>query len=812
MPTIRSCLPLLATATLIRLVPTPEVSAADAIHPQTWNSASPAGDVVAEVNPPPLLWPAAQKSGARYSVRLSRDREFRSPDTISAGDLQWAMFNAHRKLEPGKWFWRYAVSVKGKSESESEVFSFQIFDSARPFVTPNAKEMLASCPRSHPRVLIPAAELEAFRRRVASSPEAKAIVREARKRVGAKLPDENAGKPDEQGKNEFEKRNFAKWASKALGNRMSGAASSLSQAYLITGDRELGREAIRHALHVAAWDPEGVTAHNVSDFSYGACLRAMALPYDSCYDLLTDEEKQLLEASIRVRTSRLFKSWSNNLETKVFSAHIWQHMLHEFADAAFATVGEIEEADAWASYVYEIWLNRVPLLGGADGGWANGNNYFSTNFGTLIGIPTFFERLTGVDFFAHPWYRGSLQYMLYTWPPGSNCDGFGDGADRRNTMPMSRIGFADILSDKFGDRAGAWYVNTSLALEGKTLASDDSALRWYRLLEGGGADASVPEVPEGITIPQAKVFPDIGEVAMHTELGRPTPDSNLMVAFRSSPFGSFNHAHADQNSFNILFGGKALFCGSGYYIGYGDDHFKGWYQNTKGHNSVLIDGQGQPQGTTEAWGRITEFLHGEQVSYACGDASTAYGDTGLTGFRRRLVLLRPSTIVVYDELTADHPAGWSWLLHSPDEMTFGSGEKCLLARTENARGRIDVLGSTPLKWTVHHRFDPPAVNWRNMKRGGESVEYPDQWHAIIDSAEKVQAMRYLAIIQVRPGDSGQAMPAPVRAPDGTVSVNDWIIEAGLDPEKDATLQIRSKSGQPVLTVDGGEATLEGKDP
>ncbi len=40
---------------------------------------------------------------------------------------------------------------------------------------------------------------------------------------------------------------------------------------------------------------------------------------------------------------------------------------------------------------------------------------------------------------------------------------------------------------------------------------------------------------------------------MHTDLGNTS--KNLMAAFRSSPFGSFNHAHADQNSFNILFGG-----------------------------------------------------------------------------------------------------------------------------------------------------------------------------------------------------------------------------------------------------------------
>ena len=70
--------------------------------------------------------------------------------------------------------------------------------------------------------------------------------------------------------------------------------------------------------------------------------------------------------AIAVRAGRMFASWRNNLETRVFSAHIWQHILHEFVEAAFATLGEIEEAELWASYVYELWLARVPLLGGED--------------------------------------------------------------------------------------------------------------------------------------------------------------------------------------------------------------------------------------------------------------------------------------------------------------------------------------------------------------------------------------------------------------------------------------------------------------
>ena len=634
-----------------------------AIHPATRQSAWPWGGITVDANPPSLLWPAVRGQDVRYMVRLSQDWRFPADRTTRSKDLLWAIFNPHKELAQGTWHWQYEV-LKGENiQDKSEVYSFAVTDATREYVTPSTEQMLSACPGSHPRILITAGELTAFRKRVKNSRPAKAIVSLANRYVDREPPPEHSGKPGQKGKDTFEQKNFAKWASKALGNQLSTSTSALAKAYIITGDKRYGRQAIRYAAHVAGFDPDGITSRKVSDFADGTCLRAMALAYDSCFDLLRPQERIKLEDAIAVRAGRMFASWRNNLETRVFSAHIWQHILHEFAEAAFATLGEIEEAELWASYVYELWLARVPLLGGEDGGWANGNNYFGTNFVTLVSIPTFFEQLTGADFFAHPWYRNSIYYMIYTWPPGSGPDGFGDGCERQELAPLSRLAFADILGRRFGDPYAGWYVRESLKPLGASLR-DDSSQRWHRLRT---SDDSAAPVRSSFDLPQARLFGDIGVVAMHTDLANTS--KNLMVAFRSSPFGSFNHAHADQNSFNILFGGKRVFSNSGYYIGYGDDHFKGWYIHSRGHNTVLTDNKGQLTGTPDACGQIIRYLHDEAITYCLGDASNAYGDAGLTLFRRHVVLLRPSTVVIYDELEADHAAQWSWLLHCEDRIS-----------------------------------------------------------------------------------------------------------------------------------------------
>lgn len=769
-------------------------SSPQAIHPATRQSAWPSDGVTVDINPPSLLWPATGGQDIRYRVRLSQDRHFPAARTIASKDLPWATFNPHKKLGQGTWYWQYEIS-KGKDvQKKSEVHSFTVTGATGEYLTPSADTMLSACPGSHPRILITANELAGFRRRVKNEPQAGAIIREADRYVDRKPPSEQSGRPSQKGKDSFEQKNFAKWASKALGNQLSSSTSALAKAYIITGDKRYGRQAVRYGVHVAGFDPDGVTGRRVSDFADGTCLRAMALAYDSCFDLLTSQEKSKLQKAIAVRAGRMFASWRNNLETRVFSAHIWQHILHEFAEAAFATLGEIDEAELWASYVYELWLARVPLLGGEDGGWANGNNYFGTNFVTLVSIPTFFEQLTGVDFFAHPWYRNSIYYMIYTWPPGSGPDGFGDGCERRELAPLSRLVFADILGRRFDDPYAGWYVRESLKPLRASLQDDDSQ-RWHRLR---ATDNSQAPARSSFDLPQARLFADIGVVAMHTDLAN-TP-KNLMLAFRSSPFGSFNHAHADQNSFNILFGGKRVFSNSGYYIGYGDAHFKGWYIHSRGHNTVLIDGKGQLTGSPNGYGQVIRYMHNDDVTYCLGDASNAYGNAGLTRFRRHVAFLRPSTVVIYDELEADHPARWSWLLHCDDRILREADSDRLTATTSTANSRVDFFAATPLSFNVHNRFDPPAVNWRNRTSDGELVEYPNQWHAAVSPVEKVDKMRYLTVIQVLGLDSTKPFDSAEMTGDNIVRVGPWSIEAGLDPAAPAALEIRGDDGQAVLTA------------
>lgn len=803
-----------------------------AIHPEWRMQPSPADGEAIKVNPPVLLWPAVRKETAAgtgltleersagmagkisYSIRLSQDAAFPKDKTISAADFPWAMFNPHRKLETGKWYWQYAVKEPAQPLKWSKVITFEVTGLAKRTFMPPAEKIVENCPQSHPRVLIIAEKIDRFRKSVKNLPEAQVVLKRADRIVGKQLSQPDSVQVDRQNRTERQAIIIAGRKAKAIALEGLKRIKRLCMAYLITGDEKYGRQAVDYAVHMAGWDPEGPTSTN--DFADGACMAGMALAYDTCYGLLNSQQKQVLRSAIKIRANRFYHHFLGRVETRVMDNHAWQHTMRWFCYAGFATLGEIPEAKDWVSYLYELWLVKFPILGGDDGGWANGDSYFGVNYETLIYVPEIFEELTGVNLFAHQWYYNTGYFLIYSLPPGSLQGGFGDGCERVTSKRMGTIGFADVLSKQFNNPYAGWYTKQCLKGTNKKL-SDDEKMQWYRLK----APMKQKDLPafKVFDRSQARLFRDIGVFYMHTDLT--DIDKNLAVAFRSSPYGSFGHMHANQNTFNIFYAGLPVFCSSGYYTSFDDKHNLLVYRHSRGHNTVLVDGLGQAIGS-EGYGWIPRWLHGKQISYCLGDASSAYGNTvsdfwlqrmkesgvektkengfgdaGLQRFRRHIVMLRPSTIVVYDELKAKKPVEWSWLLHSPDEISVDKQSKSLRAVTEKARSRVNIYGSGPLDFSVDDKFFSPPIDWLGKtKKAG----YKKQWHAAVENTNKSAGMRFLAIIQVSDIKQQASFDEPVVDKDGWYEVGNWKIRAELNAGKQAALEVCSLDGTAVLTA------------
>jgi hypothetical protein len=778
------------------------------IHPRFREYPKPSGGILAKTNPPIMLNPLSRNASGdvpvTYSYRLSRDQHFPEVGTISQNELRYAIFNIHEKLDNGTWYWQY-----GSDDREwSDVHTFRISEEVPVFETPHPKDLIQSIPLRHPRVLVNPTEISAFRNRVADMADAAVILSAADALIDQMPPSESMGVArQDDSLTEMEQKKLALDASKKLGSAAGNPTTLFCEAYVLSGVEKYGQAAIRWASVIAGYDPNGVSMTN--NFADSELMLAMAHTYDVCHNLLTEDEKETLLKSITVRGNRFYNGWTNMLEAKIFSGHVWQHILERLFKTSLATLHDIPEAAHWLTYVYEVWLARAPCLGPDDGGWWNGNHYMELNALTLLDIPMYLKQYTGLDYMISPWYQNNPYWLIYSFPANSWSEGFGNGTEKQFGQKLGMLGYTDALSRLTGHPYAAWYSDHHLRALGKTLEDDDE-FRWFRL-KWGLPERPVP--PNGLDLPLARVFRETGTVNMHTDLER--AEKNLMVSMRSSPYGSTSHAHSDQNSFNIQYGGEKLFYNSGYRPSMGVPHYTDWFKASIGHNTVLIDGKGQPVGSSESYGWMARFLHGGAISYALGDASNAYDNekqvpqkAEVKRFRRHLIFMRPDVVVIYDELLADHEAEWSWLIHSHKEIMLHPGKQQIKCNTKTARSQVDIFGSTKLELELSTEFDPKPVNYRNIRdTSGKIIEFSDQWHVYARSRGK--AMRYLAIFQVKDiSDSGD-FEQPVADEKGVMTVGAWSIAAEMNTTKPASFEVFRSDGEAALIYGKNEVSHQG---
>jgi len=678
------------------------------------------------INPPTFFFPYFGE--VKTTLQISRSKSFpRSTTRTAVTDL--AFYRPEQPLKPGKYYWR--MKTEGM-EDWTKPMSFIVKSDTPKFPLPSESEWLKRIPREHPRLFLRPEDVPRIRAfvRKQMGDELDRWLKSISRHIGGKLETPQWEGPEAS---DYRSRCFKRWASKGVATRASRQVENFAVAYLLTGDELYGNEARRRAMHLCKWDVNGFTSHRVSDFANSWILWRCALAYDYCYDLFMPEEREELRKMLAARASQIWRAYHRKIEARPLSAHGWQHIIPDFGVGALALFGEVPEAEEWFRYFVNIWVNMYPPWSRTDGGWANGIGYYGTAVLNSVAAPHLIERATGIDTLKKPWHRNAAQFLIYGMPPGRCRPGFGDGspAPPSRSYAFAMLRYARAYSDPYAE----WYA--------ESVGVTPLGAREF-LLRAMWEMSPAPQPKPPTDLPKAKLFPDIGWVFAHSDLVN--AENDIEIAFKSSPFGSYSHMHADQNSFVILVSGKHVCIDSGYYIAYGDEHFKGWYIQTKAHNSILIDGKGQTTASPEAFGRITDFYTSATHDYFCGDATTAYpAELGLKRFKRHILYIRPDIFVIYDELEADHPARFDWLLHSYSEMAIDEVSNRVMLNEETGEMRVDFVEPNGLTFSQTDEFDVPAVNWRG-KGWKKGMEPANQWHLTASNKTPSPSVRFLTVL------------------------------------------------------------------
>ena len=771
------------------------------------------------------------KSKLRYVLRYSKDPSFKS-GTIEV-ETRWPFFNPEKDLAPGVWHWQYGYVNNGKKEWGTKQ-QFTVKANPDKFCPPSLKELLAKVPQEHPRVWLDKKDWKDFINRSMSKPERKLYLTRADKILRTPMKSVNDIKVGmaKELKNAVQRKAMLTRESRRIIDKEEINIDILIRAYLLTKDLKYGDEAVKRVKEMSTW---GSSKNVVGDFNHATILSVCSQAYDSLHDLLDEPTKKQLLDVIREYAGEMYADYNNHLENHIADNHVWQMTLRIFTMAAFSVYGDLPEADAWVDYCYNLWLARFPGLN-KDGAWHNGDSYFHVNIRTLVEVPYLYTRWTGFNYFADPWYQGNVMYTIYQQPPFSKSGGNGSGHQEKLTPYGVRVGYADAIARMTGNTYAADYVRIILK-KNKNIMNKDcmgkaGGLAWFRLM----CDKPLPEGKGLADLPFGYVFPQSGLASFSTSLAN--TNRSAMISFRSSPYGSTSHAIANQNAYNTFFGGQSLFYSSGHHMAFVDRFSLFCERSARAHNTILVNGMGQRIGT-EGYGWIPRYYVGKNIGYVVGDASNAYGkvisplwqkraqaaeieltpengwdDVPLKTFRRHIVELgKTGYTFIYDELEADEPVTWSYLLHTViNPMSVDRDTpNCVHIQATNDKGASDAyLYSTgELKTDTTSQFFVPAVNWLKADANGKFEKYPNHWHFTATSG-KSKVYRFMTIInthaKTKDGDKPVAKPQPMK--DGKLRIGSWVIKANISAEGAPSFQIFSRKEGEDLRIDyKGEATI-----
>ena len=690
------------------------------------------------LNPAPLIVPQAMKTGERLQFSLSRTEDFSSSETLLSEPQEWCMYNLHRRLEVGTWYWRFrSTNLNGTTPGEwSAIYRFEVKNDTPEFVTPPFQTFLANAPRLHPRIYCFLDDrIGEARNRVTSHPE----YAELQSRASQALKAEYTGMTDLYSRAE----------------ELRQHATYLYQAYHLT-QKEIYAEKLRQLLEALIVAPPADGQLFASNFTASNIAWCLVAAYDLLYNNLSASDRTAAE-ELMMRVARYYYKVNCGFqENHLFDNHFWQQnmrILFQVALSLYDKPAYSSEVLPMMEYYYELWTARAPASGfNRDGIWHNGTGYFSANILTLAYMPSLLSFISRYDYLSHPWYQNVGRSLVYTCPPGSKSNGFGDNSEKGSEPNRLVAAFADYLACETGDSYAEWYAG-----ECWELLRRDYELRLYRMCTEQDYNTTFPARADKMVWCK-----DAGEVAMHS--APEDTGKDLALSFRSSTFGSGSHTTASQNAFNLLYKGVDVYRSTGYYQNFSDAHNLMSYRHTRAHNSLLVNGIGQPY-STEGYGSVMRAMGGQHISYCLGDASHAYrgisndpmwvgyfkqagieqtpengfGATPLTKYRRHVLMLHPHTVIVYDELEASEAVRWEWLLHSPTEFKMDATKKTLstnnkikgwMAVTQLFGGHVFTLSQTD-RFVV-----PPAIT---------GAEYPNQWH-LTARVDGCSATRFLAIL------------------------------------------------------------------
>ncbi len=746
------------------------------VRPSGANFVRPLPDETVELSPPGFSWWRASDRGAcHYKLVVERA----GASYYESPELQDPIHVPTKVFSPGVYHWVVQAVDSGSVMAETERRSFTVSESApeQPWTDP--VDLLANVSVERPRLFFLASQMDAVRESLTTTRSGafKRLARAADEALKLDCPAE----PDyDQLEDPAERRLAYKACFGEMRRYHDQGMRSLALMYLLTGERKYGEEARKLIVDAAGWDPEGISsilAPYGDEVGLGL-LRVGAEVYDWIYDLLSDAERDLVARMVGARADQMIRQLEKSDYTfKPEGSH--NGRLPGFLLEHAVALAEDERAIGWTEYALKVIATNFPHWAGHEGGWAQGVPY-GMSYNSRDAMPFHAWALaTGHDIWLKPYYQKMPWFFYYCVSPVGELMPFGD--TEHQPVRSSAGTFLQFHGLRLNNHRLYHWADHPDGQSGHTLDPFPGIL-----LE------NIPPEQKEDTIPQDRAFRGIGWGALHSDIEN--PDRDFMVLFRSSPFGGVSHGHASQNDFAVMKGGRALICAGGLRFPHHGTPFHNEYaQQSISHNCVLVNGEGAINRDGNRGGEIVGFETSEAFGYVSGEAENAYGYR-LNKCRRHMLLIRPSILLLVDELEAPEASTYQWLLHAFEKFSIDTDAVTVTSRRKGTSLKGQLFASCELSieqtddWLVAPNKGYPTYDG----------DMPDKrWHFTAESEERARC-RIAAVFSVRGPDEEE--------PDYTLEHSNQMITVTVDGVSAKVALDENASN--VLSVTSNTASLE----
>lgn len=505
---------------------------------------------------------------------------------------------------------------------------------------------------AHPRLFADQARFEALRAAVQSTHAA--IWKPVRDRADQLV---RSGPPAYR-----EDSDTAQLYQREVGNAMP----YLAMAYRLTGSRAYLDSATAWALASCGYPHWGLGASDGMDLPAGHQLLGLALVYDWLYRDLDAAARETIAATLAARGAVMFQGAQSAMfwRQSYLQNHLWVNACG-LAAAAFALEdrpGFADTARAWTELCLDKFRRTDAALG-SDGASHEGAGYWSYGVEYMLKYWDMASTLLG-EKPSSPWWSETAAYRLYmglprrAWTRGGSIV---DIADCPRTDWYGPDHILRRLAAANGDAHAQWLA-AELAGAGLTVAAAGwlNLLWWTPEIEVAPPDA----------LPTLRRFADLGIVSTRSDW---SGDESLLVFKCGPPLGhegqpkfsyeaGSGHVHPDVNHFVLFGAGEWLLRDDGY----------AW-KLTSHHNTLLVNGAGQ-LGEEAQWFRGIDYIRAKadpkilfatstaDLDVIVGDGTAAYAGK-VKKFVRRVAFLKPSILVVVDEIEAEGPNNFELRFH-----------------------------------------------------------------------------------------------------------------------------------------------------